>query len=121
LKKILFIEDEEDHIILLKTRLEAEGYDFISAADGEEGYQKVIDEKPDLILLDIIMPKMNGYEVCYSLKQNDDTKDIPIIIITASGAKELEQKCIELGANEVMHKPYDSSYLSERIAFHLNG
>ena len=121
MKKILFIEDEIDHILMLKTRFEAMGYVFFYATDGEEGFKIACDEKPDVILLDIIMPKMNGYEVCYSLKRNEETKNIPIIIVTASGAKKLEQKCIEIGANEIIHKPYDSSYLIERIAFHLKG
>lgn len=119
MKKILFIEDEIDYITMLKTRLEAFGYTFLYATDGEEGFKKACDEKPDLILLDLVMPKMNGYEVCCSLKQNDEMKKIPIIIITTSGAKKLEQKCIELGVEEIMHKPCDSSYLMERIAFHL--
>ena len=114
--KVLFIEDEVDHIAMLKTRMEAAGYQFLSATDGEEGYRIACEQLPDIILMDIIMPKMNGYEACYSLKNNDKTKDIPIIIVTASGAKKLEQKCIALGANEIVHKPYDSSYLLERVA-----
>jgi CheY-like chemotaxis protein len=120
MKKILFVEDEVDHIAMLQTRLEASGYQFLSATDGEAGLKIALKEKPDLILLDIIMPKMNGYEMCYALKNNDEMKDTPIIVVTASGAKKLEQKCIESGVKEVIHKPYDSSYLLERIAFHLN-
>lgn len=120
MKKILFVEDELDLIAMLQTRIEALGYQFVSANDGEEGLKSTLTQKPDLILLDIVMPKMNGYELCYALKNNDETKDIPIIIITASGAKKLEQKCIEIGVEEIMHKPYDSAYLIERIAFHLN-
>jgi len=120
MKKILLVEDEVDQITMLQTRLEASGYEFLSANDGEAGLKVALDEMPDLILLDLIMPKVNGYEMCYDLKNNDKMKNIPIIIITASGAKKLEQKCIELGVEEIMHKPYDSSYLIERIAFHLN-
>lgn len=120
MKKILFVEDEVDLIAMLQVRIEASGYEFLSADDGETGLEVALAEKPDLILLDLIMPKMNGYELCYSLKNNDEMKNIPIIIITASGAKKLEQKCIELGVEEIMHKPFDSSYLIERIAFHLN-
>jgi len=71
MKRILFIEDEVDHITLLKTRIEASGYEFLSATAGEEGFKIACDVKPDLILLDIIMPKMNGYEACYGLKHND--------------------------------------------------
>ena len=106
---------------MLQTRIEASGYQFFSANDGEQGLKIALSEKPDLILLDLIMPKMNGYEMCFDLKKNDNMKNIPIIIITASGAKKLEQKCIELGVEEIIHKPYDSTYLIERIAFHLKG
>jgi len=115
MSKVLFVEDEADHITMLKTRMEAAGYEFLSATDGEEGYRIACEEKPDIILMDIIMPKMNGYEACYNLKKNKETKDIPIIIVTASGAKKLEQKCVALGVNEIIHKPYDSAYLLERI------
>jgi len=120
MRKILYVEDEVDHVAMMKTRIESFGYEFSSANDGEAGLKIALEEKPDLILLDIIMPKMNGYEVCSALKNNDEMKNIPIIVITASGAKDLEQKCIEAGVEEIMHKPYDSSYLIERIAFHLN-
>jgi CheY-like chemotaxis protein len=121
MKKILFIEDETDHITMMQTRLEAAGYQFLSATDGEKGLAIAKREIPDLILLDIIMPVMNGYEVCYALKRDEATKNIPIIIVTASGAKKLEQKCIEVGAQEILHKPYDSKYLTERIEHYVNG
>jgi len=120
MKKILFIEDEVDHIEMIKTRMEAYGYEFLSATDGEEGIKIACEKKPDLIILDIIMPKMDGYAVCYALKQSDETRSIPIIIFTASGAKKLEQKCIEMGANEIIHKPCDSAYLTERVGFYLD-
>ncbi|MFA5262111.1 MAG: response regulator [Candidatus Omnitrophota bacterium] len=117
--KILHIEDESDEVLMVKTRMENAGYAFISALNGEEGLEKVYAETPDLILLDLIMPKLNGYHVCYQLKKDPQTADIPIIILTASGAKELEKKCAALGVNEVIHKPYESSYLLEKIAFYL--
>ena len=118
-QKILYVEDEQDEVLMIKTRIEDHGYAFVSAADGEEGIQKVRDEKPDLILLDIIMPKVNGYEFCCHLMGDPATRGIPVIIITASGAKDLEKKCLALGVQEIIHKPYDSSYLLERIAVYL--
>ena len=81
--------------------------------------RKEHEEKPDLVLLDLIMPKMNGYEFCCHLKDDPATNDIPIIIITASGAKDLERQCFKRGVKEIIHKPYDSSYLLEKIAFYL--
>lgn len=119
MKKILYVEDERDEVLMIKTRIEDGGYAFVSAADGEEGIKKVSEEKPDLILLDIVMPIMNGYEVCCHLKDDPATCDIPVIIITASGAKDLEKQCVALGIQEIMRKPYDSSYLLKRIAFYL--
>ncbi len=119
MKKILYVEDEKDEILMIKTRLEDEGYAVVSAADGEEGLRKVQEEKPDLVLLDLIMPKMNGYEFCCHLKDDPATNDIPIIIITASGAKDLERQCFKRGVKEIIHKPYDSSYLLEKIASYL--
>lgn len=119
MKKILYIEDEEDQVMMVETRLRALGYQCLSALDGEEGYRLACEEKPDLILLDILMPKMNGYELAYNLKKNGVTKHIPIIVVTASGAKALEKKCLELGVEEIIHKPYDPAYLSDRIAHHL--
>jgi CheY-like chemotaxis protein len=119
MKKILFIEDEEDQIMMVKTRLEACGYAVVTAVDGEEGIKKTHEEKPDLILLDIVMPKVNGYEVCDRLKKDPRTRGIPIIVVTASGVKNLEEKCLALGVEEIIRKPYESAYLAERIAFHL--
>jgi len=84
MKKVLLIDDEVDHIAMLQTRVEASGYQCLSAYDGEEGLKVALDEIPDIIILDIVMPKMNGYEMCYALKNNDKMKNIPIIIITAS-------------------------------------
>lgn len=119
MKKILYVEDEQDEVLMIKTRIEGHGYEFISAADGEEGLEKVRAEKPDLILLDLIMPNMNGYEMCCHLKDDSQMKDIPIIIITASGAKDLEKECVALGIDDILHKPYDSSHLLEKIASYL--
>ena len=121
MKKILYVEDEPDEVLMIKTRIEDCGYAFISAADGEDGLKKVCDERPDLVLLDLILPKMNGYELYAHLKDDPATRDIPVIIITASGAKDLEKQCLALGVQEIMHKPYDSSYLLKRIAFYLLG
>lgn len=114
-KKVLFIEDEQGQINVIKLRLEGSGFDFVSASDGEEGLKKIVEEKPDVILLDLIMPKMDGYEVCLRAKENPATRSIPILIITASGAKDLEEKCLEAGAKGVIMKPYDSKELVNLI------
>lgn len=119
-KKILFIEDEPDQIMMIKMRLEANNYEFVSAPDGEEGLKKAFEIKPDLVLLDLVMPKMDGYEVCRRLKKDPETSNIPILLITASGARDIEEKCIEAGANACIKKPCESKELLAKIKKLLN-
>ena len=84
MKKILYIEDEQSLVTLLRARLESNGFKVVSALESEEGLKKASKEKPDLILLDVVMPRMGGWEVCRRLKKNPDTSSIPVILITAS-------------------------------------
>ncbi|MDD5484009.1 MAG: response regulator [Kiritimatiellae bacterium] len=114
-KKILLIEDEPCQIMMVKFRLEANDFDFISAPDGERGLQKAFNEKPDLILLDIVMPKMNGYEVCRRLRRNPATRDIPVILFTASAGNDIIQKCPACGADDYIIKPFESADLVAKI------
>ena len=113
--KILLIEDEPDQIEMIKMRLEANGFVVIFAQDGSDGLKKAAEEKPDLIILDIIMPYMDGFQVCKALQQEESTKSIPILILTASGRKDVEDKCIDCGARCVLKKPYDSKELIFKI------
>ncbi len=114
-KKILFIEDEPDQVELIKARLEASGYVFISAMDGEEGVKKAIETRPDLVLLDLILPKLDGFEVCRRIKADPKTKEIPVIILTAIGKKNAEAECRMCGADSFLKKPYDSAVLMAEI------
>ena len=114
-KKILYIEDEADQIAMVKTRLETNGYEFISALDGESGLDKVQKEKPDLVLLDILLPKMQGDQVCSKIREDPKTRDTPILIITAIGMDGLKEKCMVFGADNWIAKPYDSADLLKRI------
>jgi len=108
MKTILFVEDEVDHIVLLQTRLEAAGYEFLSATDGEEGLKIALDKKPDLILLDIVMPKMNGYEVLEQVKSDPALRHIPVIVISAVDNLDSVIKCIEMGAEDYLFKPFNN-------------
>ena len=81
--KILIVDDTVDTVELLKKRFQAEGYETAEAYDGEEGLEKVREEKPDLIVLDIMMPKIDGCEVCGRLKRDEHTRYIPIVMLTA--------------------------------------
>lgn len=119
--KILLIEDEPDQVFMLQTRLEASGFEVASAQDGEEGLQKIRSEKPDVILLDIVMPKKDGLEVCLAVKGDAELKSIPIIMLTAAGLKDLEKKCLDAGADCCIRKPYESSELISSIKATVNG
>lgn len=115
LKKILIIDDELDLVKAITIRFEASGYEVISASDGQEGIDKAQRFKVDLILLDIIMPMMDGYEVYRKLKSGSKTKHIPIIIFTATGRQDLEKRCMALGPDAVIKKPFESAELLELV------
>ena len=89
--RILIVEDEHDLLDFMKMRLEANNYEVIGACDGKEGYEKAHKEKPDLILLDLMLPKVDGYWICNLLKKDKRREDIPIIIITAKQGDEEHQ------------------------------
>jgi len=112
MKKILFIEDESALQKTFKDILEKEGYEVIKALDGEVGLKLAEEKKPDLILLDLILPKIDGFEVLKGLKENEETKDIPVIIFTnLEGAGDI-QKALELGATTYLVK---ANYSLEEI------
>lgn len=114
-KKILFIEDESDLLMLLQVRLEAAGYNYISAENGVSGLEKARNQKPDLIILDLLMPKMDGYAVFKNLKENEDTKKIPVIVLTAAGQREAEDRCKKMGSDAFIAKPFDPPVLLGKI------
>lgn len=114
-KKILIIDDETDLLMVVQARLEANGFIVITSIDGEKGLEKAKKEKPDLIILDLIMPKINGEEVCKRLKKCPETKNIPIIALTASGHPDSEKKIRKCGASDFMHKPFEDDDLLLKI------
>jgi len=114
-KRILIVDDEKDLVDILKTRLEIEGYEILAAYDGQEGLEKAQEEKPDLILLDVMMPKMNGYQVCRLLKYDEEFQNIPVIIITARGQEQDKMTGDEVGADEYITKPFENGVLFAKI------
>jgi DNA-binding response OmpR family regulator len=114
MKKILIVEDEKDMVTGLKFNLEARDYAVIAAYDGEEGYQKALREQPDLVILDLMLPKRNGYEVCKSLKQ--EIPELPIIILTAKSQEAEIVTGLELGADDYITKPFSVLELLARIS-----
>jgi two-component system cell cycle sensor histidine kinase/response regulator CckA len=112
---ILIIDDDENAIKLLKVMLKSENYNLLSALRGEEGLKIVADTLPDLILLDVLMPEMDGFEVCRRLKQEQKTRIIPVVMITALKEKEFCLKALEEGADDFLSKPVDKTELLARI------
>lgn len=115
MKKILIADDRYEVVELVKATLEGEDYQVIDASDGREALEKIKREKPDLVLLDIIMPKMDGFEVLSEVKKDPRTKDIPIIMLTAKGQKVDKEKGKRLGALDYIVKPFSPSRLLIKI------
>jgi len=115
MKKILIIDDSPDSVFLLQDRLEREGFEIAKAYNGEMGIQKAINEKPDLILLDVMMPDISGYEVCKILTSKEETKLIPIILLTALTDVDNLKQGLQLGAFDYIKKPFNRIELIARI------
>jgi len=98
LKKILVVEDEQILLRALNVELLSQGFEVLSAKDGETGLRLINEEKPGLVLLDLILPKMHGFEVLKAIKSNEDTKEIPVIILSNLGQDSDIKKAEELGA-----------------------
>ncbi len=114
-KKVLIVDDNIDTVELLRKRLRVDGYDTSEAYDGEEALKKVDECRPDLIVLDIMMPKMDGFEVCRRLKGDEETRYIPIIMLTAKGDVDSTVKGLDVGGDDYLAKPFDYKELLARI------
>jgi DNA-binding response OmpR family regulator len=115
MKKVLYIDDEVVLVEMMKIRLRSKGYEIIYAYDGFEGIKLAEKENPDLILLDIIMPKMDGIEVCRKLKSNNKTAGIPVILFSAKDFRELTCIMDNCGADDCISKPFESKMLLEKM------
>jgi two-component system, OmpR family, alkaline phosphatase synthesis response regulator PhoP len=113
--KLLLIEDEEDIAALIKLQAEISGYKFSMACDGLNGYEAVEREKPDLVVLDIMLPGQNGLDVCRKIKGHSDLKHIPIIMISAKSEETDVVLGLELGADDYVTKPFSPRVLFSRI------
>ncbi|HID20710.1 MAG TPA: response regulator [Methanophagales archaeon] len=113
--KILIVDDELDTLLPLKRALELEDFKVIEAQDGVEALEKARSEIPDLVLLDLMLPKLNGFEVCLRLKQAETTSSIPVIMLTAKSESSDKIEGIEIGADDYVTKPFDLEELKARI------
>ena len=115
-KRILLVDDTKDILLVVARRLQSWGYEVFTAESGEEGLRIAEEQVPDLILLDIMMPKMKGRDVCAKLKADPRTEKIPVIFLTALGLADHIKAGMDLGADDYIVKPFEPADLKARIA-----
>lgn len=118
--KILVVDDNQEIVDLIGEQFRLKGYNVVSANNGQEALAKVYQDKPDLILLDIMMPMIDGYEICKTLKTNEETKNIPVILITVKGNESDIEKGFEVRADGYVVKPFEINELTEFAEKFLN-
>lgn len=114
-RKILVVDDEPKNRKLAKDFLQVSGFEVIEAPDGKQGVERAKIYKPDLILMDIMMPVMDGYTACHALQNNEDTKSIPIIMLTSVGYDMNKQLAANFGSSEYVVKPFNLRELLDKI------
>ena len=119
-KRILLVDDTEDILLVVSRRLTSWGYEALTASSGEDGLKLAEEHLPDLILLDIMMPKMKGRDVCARLKADPKTAKIPVIFLTALGLADHIKAGMDLGAEDYIVKPFEPAELKKRIAVVLS-
>lgn len=113
-KKVLVIDDDPNIVELIKNRLSVNGYQVVTAYDGEQGLEQVSAEKPNLVIVDVLMPKMDGYTFVRTLRKQEETRDLPVIVVTA---KDKMRDLFELeGIRDYLIKPYQSEDLLMKVA-----
>jgi DNA-binding response OmpR family regulator len=118
-RKVLVIDDEPGIIEIVEANLEGDGFEVISASNGKEGLEKIKSEQPELVVLDVMMPEMDGWEVLRSLERDEDTAGLPVIMLTAKAADEDYIYGLEEGAVEYITKPFLPQELVNRIKITL--
>ncbi len=112
---ILVVDDEPNIVLSLEFIMQKEGYDVSVARDGEEALQAIKEKTPDLVLLDIMMPAMSGYEVCQRIRANPEWKDIRIVMLTAKGRDVDQEKGMAMGADDYITKPFATRDLMAKV------
>ena len=115
MNKILYVEDNEDNVYMLTRRLKRKGFELIVAVDGLEGVEKARSEKPDLILMDLSLPKMDGWAATRIIKSDEATREIPIIALSAHAMEEHKASAIASGCDDYDTKPVDLERLIKKI------
>lgn len=120
-KKILIADDEPNILISLEFLMKREGYAVVLARDGQEALEAVLRERPDLVLLDVMMPLKSGFDVCHEVRANEAVKDTPIVMLTAKGRDTDVAKGLALGASAYMTKPFSTRELVQKVQSLLAG
>jgi DNA-binding response OmpR family regulator len=118
-RKVLIVDDESTMVSILQRHVSNAGYEYVTASDGREALEKIDQEQPDLVLLDLMMPGMNGFETCRHIRENVKTSTLPVLIITALRSESDSDAAAASGANEFIVKPIDGSHLAQRLRHHL--
>jgi CheY-like chemotaxis protein len=113
--KILLVDDNSKIRIITRMMLEKTGHEVLEASSGEEGLKMLEKDTPDLILLDIMMPGMDGWEVCQKIKADEKYRDIPLVMLTVRASEEDMDKSMEYGADAHVNKPFDMEYLLDTV------
>lgn len=114
-KRILVVDDEIYIVHILEFSLTMEGYSILTASDGEEALRVIDSERPDLVVLDIMMPKLDGYEVCRRLRQDEQFSELPVILLSAKGRPIDREAGLKAGADDYITKPFSPRKLLEKI------
>ena len=117
--KILYIEDNPDNVYMLTRRLKKKGFELIIAGDGQEGIDKAVEENPDLILMDLSLPTMDGWTATTKIKEIEEVKDIPIIALSAHAMPEHRDRAIKAGCSDYDTKPVDIKRLLSKISQYI--
>ena len=117
--KILYVEDNPDNVYMLTRRLKKKGFELVIAGDGQEGIDKAIEENPDLILMDLSLPTMDGWTATAKIKEIEQVKDIPIIALSAHAMPEHRDRAIKAGCSDYDTKPVDIKRLLSKISEYI--
>ena len=118
-KKILVVDDSRTALFMVTTILRKERYELVTASDGEQALEVAAAELPDLILMDVIMPRKTGFEACRELKRREDTKLIPVILVTTRGEGENVEAGFQSGCNDYVTKPINAQELLTKVRDHM--
>ncbi len=118
-KKILLVDDSTTVLLLERMILSKSEYDVVTAKDGVEGVEKAIAERPDLILMDVVMPRMDGFEACRRLRATDETREIPVIMVTTRGELKSVESGYESGCSDYVTKPINGLELLSKVRNYL--